>query len=64
MKGKKFVWLKASAVASGGKMLDTNKAYDVKDFGEKIVDIWIRDGYAKYEDEEPEKKEKKSKGGE
>lgn len=55
MEGRKFIWSASDAYPRKGPKLEKGKVYDEKDFPEGAVEVWIREGVAKWIKEKKEK---------
>lgn len=54
MEKKRFIWKADDCwtrpVGMGGRIkLERGKVYDVSEVGEKVVEVWVRQGVAEYE---------------
>jgi len=58
---KKFIWLAddcvtRSVMGRGATELKKGESYDVGEFGEKVVEVWVASGHASYAGNEKIKK--------
>ena len=58
---KKFIWLADDCFSRRGSKLERGKSYREEDFPEGSVEVWVKEGKAKWA---KEKKENKESGGE